>query len=50
MGKASVDVEAIMPLFYNAIRLINVKRGRKYVNAAMLLKLFTSEELSQHLG
>ena len=50
MGKTSDEVEASVPLFYHAIRLINIKRGRKYVNTAMLLKLFSPDELSLHLG
>ena len=32
-----------------SIRLINAKRGRKYVNAAMFLKFFSPEELSCYL-
>jgi hypothetical protein len=33
-----------------AIRYINAKRGRKYVNAAMLLKFFTPQEFSGYMG
>jgi len=43
MGKTSEEAEKILPLFYTAIRYINAKRGRKYVNAAMLLKFFAPE-------
>jgi hypothetical protein len=31
------------------IRLINAKRGRKYVNVAMFLKFFTAEEFGSYL-
>ena len=41
--------EKILPLFYMAIRYINAKRGRKYVNATMLLKFFTPEEFGSYL-
>jgi hypothetical protein len=33
-----------------AVRYINAKRGRKYVNAAMLLKFFTPEEFGEYLS
>ena len=49
MGKSGEDIALILPIFYQAIRLINIKRGRKYVNAAMLLKLFTPEQLADYL-
>lgn len=44
MSKKKVeDVEKILTLFYTAVRYINVKRGRKYVNSAMLLKFFVPD-------
>jgi hypothetical protein len=43
LKKTPSEVERILPLFYMAIRYINAKRGRKYVNAAMLLKFFSPE-------
>ena len=47
--KTLEEAEKILPLFYTAIRFINAKRGRKYVNAAMLLKFFTPEEFGGYL-
>jgi hypothetical protein len=32
------------------IRLINAKRGRKYVNVSMFLKFFTQDEFSLYLS
>ena len=43
MGKAPSEVEKILSIFYSTMRLINLKRGRKYVNVAMFLKFFTPE-------
>lgn len=39
-----------MTTFYSTIRFINAKRGRKYVNISMFLKLFTEEELGEYLS
>ena len=50
LGKSCEDTEKILPLFYTAIRYINAKRGRKYVNAAMLLKFFSPEEFGNYLS
>ncbi len=47
--KKAEDVEKILTLFYTAVRYINVKRGRKYVNSAMLLKFFVPDEFSTYL-
>ena len=49
-NKTLADAQKILPLFYMAIRYINAKRGRKYVNAAMLLKFFTPQEFSGYMG
>ncbi len=49
MGKDPTHLEKIFSLFYMAIRLINAKRGRKYVNVAMFLKFFSPEELGCYL-
>ena len=49
-GKTTDEAEKILPLFYMAIRYINAKRGRKYVNAAMLLKFFTPQEFIGYMG
>ena len=46
MDKKDSEADLILPIFYNAIRLINAKRGRKYVNAALLVKFFSAEELT----
>jgi len=35
--------------FYTIIHFINIRRGRKYVNAASFLRLFTGEELREEL-
>jgi hypothetical protein len=32
-----------------SIRLINAKRGRKYINVAMFLKFFNPNELASYL-
>ena len=50
MGKSHEDAEKILSLFYTTIRYINAKRGRKYVNAAMLLKFFSPEEFGNYLS
>lgn len=47
--KTPEESEKILTLFYTAIRFINAKRGRKYVNGAMLLKFFTPEEFGSYL-
>lgn len=47
--KTLEQAQKILPMFYMAIRFINAKRGRKYVNAAMLLKFFTPEEFGCYL-
>ena len=49
LGKTTEEIEKILPLFYSSIRYINVKRGRKYVNAAMLMKFFTPEEFESYV-
>ena len=49
LGKTAEETEQILPLFYMAVRFINSKRGRKYVNAAMLLKFFTAEEFEAYV-
>ena len=49
MKKNTEDYEKILSLFYFSIRLINAKRGRKYVNVAMFLKFFNPEELVSYL-
>ena len=49
MKKNTEDYEKILSLFYFFIRLINAKRGRKYVNVAMFLKFFNPEELISYL-
>jgi len=49
MKKNPEDYEKNLSLFYLAIRLINAKRGRKYVNVAMFLKFFNPEELASYL-
>lgn len=43
LHKSSEEGEKIMWLFYNTIKFINVKRGRKYVNSTMLMGYFTPE-------
>jgi len=43
MGKSADQYEKIFSLFYTAIRHINAKRGRKYVNVAMFLRFFNPE-------
>jgi len=43
MGKRPEHLEKIFSLFYFSIRLINSKRGRKYVNVAMFLKFFNPD-------
>jgi hypothetical protein len=50
LGKSEAEMEKILPLFYSAIRFINAKRGRKYVNVASFLKFFTAEEFGEYLG
>ena len=42
LGKIGDQVEKAVGAFYLSLRLINAKRGRKYVNAAMLLRFFTA--------
>ena len=49
MGKSEEDIDFILPIFYQAIRLINIRRGRKYVNVSMLRKLFTPDRLDDCL-
>jgi hypothetical protein len=49
MKKNIEDYEKILSLFYISIRLINSKRGRKYVNISMFLKFFNPEELANYL-
>jgi hypothetical protein len=50
MGKSPQEVDKILTVFYMAMRLINAKRGRKYVNVSMFLKFFTAEEFGEYLG
>jgi hypothetical protein len=38
-----------MLLFYNTIKAINSKRGRKYVNRTMMLNYFTPDMLMDNL-
>lgn len=38
-----------MSLFYNMVKAINSKRGRKYVNRSMMLNYFTPDMLIEHL-
>ena len=49
LGKTEEEVEKILPLFYLAIKTINTKRGRTYVNAASLVKFFTPGEFEGFL-
>ena len=49
LSKTQEETDKILPLFYNSIRYINAKRGRKYVNAALLVKFFTPEEFGAYL-
>lgn len=50
LGKSGAEMEKILPLFYSAIRFINAKRGRKYVNVASFLRFFSAEEFGEYLG
>ena len=45
LGKPEADTERIMTIVYNIIRVINVKRGRKYINKVILCGYFTEEWL-----
>lgn len=45
LSKVESHKEKLLYLFYNAIHVINARRGRKYVNRKILNALFTPEEL-----
>lgn len=49
LGRSKEQIEKIVSTFYLTIRLINSKRGRKYVNAAMLLRFFAAREFLEYL-
>jgi uncharacterized SAM-dependent methyltransferase len=49
MGKTALQTEGILNVFYMAVRLINAKRGRKYVNVGMFLRFFSPEECQEYL-
>ena len=44
-----VDLDKIITIFYNIIRLINLKRGRKYINKSILCSYFTEEWLTESI-
>ena len=46
---SSVSEDKIITIFYHTINTMNSKRGRKYVNRAMLLNYFTPEILLEHI-
>ena len=45
LGKREVDTERVMTIIYNTIRVINLKRGRKYINKVILCGYFTEDWL-----
>ena len=45
LGNLDRDTERIKIIIYNIIRVINLKRGRKYINKVILCSYFTEEWL-----
>ena len=49
LKESSTSPEKIKHIFYNIVRLINYKRGRKYVNRQTIRNYYTPEECQKHL-
>lgn len=49
LGKNGLDIERGITLFYNVVRLINLRRGRKYINKAILWSYFSEENLQEYI-
>lgn len=45
LGKIGLDIEKCLTLFYNVMRTVNLRRGRKYINKAILWSYFSEENL-----
>ena len=43
------DVEKVVTIYYNIIRVVNLKRGRKYINKAILWNYFTEQWLTESI-
>ena len=47
--KTEGDLERIVTIYYNIIRVINLKRGRKYINKVILWSYFTEDWLLESI-
>lgn len=46
LNKDESQKEKLVHLFYNSIQVLNVRRGRKYVNRNIFKTLFDPEEMA----
>jgi hypothetical protein len=49
LGRSPADSEKIKAIFYNIVRLINFRRGRKYVNRNTIKGYFTEEQFLKNI-
>lgn len=49
LGKSLAQVQQLRPIFYNTVRMVNLRRGRKYVNSSSLLACSRPAQLAAFL-